>query len=123
MIQMTNNIFLNGICRPWNIHTASFLALSLRVLAEVKGGSTLSDWRDKFSQFIPQRQSMQVDKNGIARISVYGTLFNKEAPYFVAGYGGSDYEEILDDLKAANSDNSVKGIFLSIDSPGGHACG
>lgn len=66
---------------------------------------------------------MQVDKNGIARISVYGTLFNKEAPYFVAGYGGSDYEEILDDLKAANSDNIVKGIFLSIDSPGGHACG
>lgn len=123
MIQMTNNIFLNGICRPWNIHAPSFLALSLRVLAEVKGGSTLSDWRDKFSQFIPQRQSMQVDKNGIARISVYGTLFNKEAPYFVAGYGGSDYEEILDDLKAANSDNSVKGIFLSIDSPGGHACG
>ena len=123
MIQMTNNIFFNGICRPWNIHAPSFLALSLRVLAEVKGGSTLSDWRDKFSQFIPQRQSMQVDKNGIARISVYGTLFNKEAPYFVAGYGGSDYEEILDDLKAANSDNSVKGIFLSIDSPGGHACG
>ena len=123
MIQMTNNIFLNGICRPWNIHAPSFLALSLRVLAEVKGGSTLSDWRDKFSQFIPQRQSMQVDKNGIARISVYGTLFNKEAPYFVAGYGGSDYEEILDELKAANSDNNVKGILLSIDSPGGHACG
>ncbi len=66
---------------------------------------------------------MAVDPNGIAHISVHGTLFNKEAPYFIAGYGGTDYEEILTDIKTANSDDTVKGVFLSIDSGGGHACG
>lgn len=81
---MTNNIFLNGICRPWNIHTGTFLALSLRVLADAKGADSLSEWREKFSQFVPQRQSMAIDPNGIAHISIHGTLFNKEAPYFVA---------------------------------------
>lgn len=39
---MTNNIFLNGICRPWNIHAGTFLALSLRVLADAKGADSLS---------------------------------------------------------------------------------
>lgn len=77
---MTNNIFLNGICRPWNIHAGTFLALSLRVLADAKGAESLSGWREKFSQFVPQRQSMAIDPNGIAHISIHGTLFNKEAP-------------------------------------------
>lgn len=121
MIQMTNNIFLNGICRPWNIHAGTFLALSLRVLADAKGADSLSGWREKFSQFVPQRQSMAIDPNGIAHISIHGTLFNKEAPYFVAGYGGTDYEEVLQDIAVASKE--AKGIFLTVDSGGGHACG
>ena len=118
---MTNNIFLNGICRPWNIHAGTFLALSLRVLADAKGADSLSEWREKFSQFVPQRQSMAIDPNGIAHISIHGTLFNKEAPYFVAGYGGTDYEEVLQDIAVASKE--AKGIFLTVDSGGGHACG
>lgn len=118
---MTNNIFLNGICRPWNIHAGTFLALSLRVLADAKGADSLSGWREKFSQFVPQRQSMAIDPNGIAHISIHGTLFNKEAPYFVAGYGGTDYEELLQDIAVASKE--AKGIFLTVDSGGGHACG
>ena len=118
---MTNNIFLNGICRPWNIHAGTFLALSLRVLADAKGADSLSGWREKFSQFVPQRQSMAIDPNGIAHISIHGTLFNKEAPYFVAGYGGTDYEEVLQDIAVASKE--AKGIFLTVDSGGGHACG
>ena len=116
-----NNSFINGICRPWNIHTPSFLALSLKVLADSKGAATLSQWREKFSQFVPQRPAMEIDSNGIAYIAVHGTLFNKEAPYFVAGYGGTDYDEVLADIKIASKE--AKGILLSIDSPGGHACG
>lgn len=118
---MTNNIFLNGICRPWNIHAGTFLALSLRVLADAKGADSLSGWREKFSQFVPQRQSMAIDPNGIAHISIHGTLFNKEAPYFVAGYGGTDYAEVLQDIAVASKE--AKGIFLTVDSGGGHACG
>lgn len=120
-MKMMNNIFLNSICRPWNIHAGTFLALSLRNLAEVKGSDSLSSWREKFSQFVPQRQSLSIDPNGIAHISVHGTLLNKEAPYFVAGYGGTDYEEILQEIAIA--DKEANGIFLSIDSGGGHACG
>lgn len=118
---MTNNIFINGICRPWNIHAGTFLALSLRTLAEASGGNSLSSWREKFSQFVPQRSPLSIDENGIARISIHGTLFNKEAPYFVAGYGGTDYAEILQEIAVASKE--AKGIFLSIDSGGGHACG
>lgn len=118
-----NNIFINAICRPWNIHTGTFLSLSLRVLDEVNldNAVILSDWRAKFASFIPQRQEMKIDENGIAHISVHGVLFNKEAPYFVAGYGGTDYSEILTDLEMATK--NAKGILLHIDSPGGHASG
>ena len=110
---MTNNIFLNGICRPWNIHAGTFFALSLRVLADAKGADSLSGWREKFSQFVPQRQSMAIDPNGIAHISIHGTLFNKEAPYFVAGYGGTDYEEVLQDIAVASKE--AKGIFRTVE--------
>lgn len=117
-----NNIFLNGISRPWNIHAGSFVSLALRKLpSSQKVAISLSEWREKFSQFILQRQEMSIDSNGIAHISVHGALFNKEAPYFVAGYGGTDYEEIISDISKASKE--AKGIFLSIDSPGGHACG
>ena len=117
-----NNIFVNGISRPWNIHAGSFIALALRTLANTNGTATsLSGWRDRFSQFVPQRQEMSIDSNGIANISVHGALFNKEAPYFVAGYGGTDYDEIIEDVFTASKE--ARGIFLSIDSPGGHACG
>lgn len=118
---MTNNIFLNGICKPWNIHAGTFLALSLRTLAEASGGNSLETWREKFSQFVPQRNPLSIDENGIANISIHGTLFNKEAPYFVAGYGGTDYAEVLRDIKTASE--KAKAIFLKIDSSGGHACG
>ena len=116
-----NNAFLNSISRPWNIHGASFVAYAMRMLAKTEPASTLTGWRDRFSQFIPQRQEMDIDSNGIAHVSVHGALFNKEAPYFVAGYGGTDYEEIIADIATANKE--ARGIILSIDSPGGHACG
>ena len=64
---------------------------------------------------------MAIDPNGIAHISIHGTLFNKEAPYFVAGYGGTDYAEVLQDIAVASKE--AKGIFLTVDSGGGHACG
>ena len=95
--------------------------MSLRVLADAKGADSLSGWREKFSQFVPQRQSMAIDPNGIAHIAIHGTLFNKEAPYFVAGFGGTDYEEVLQDIAVASKE--AKGIFLTVDSGGGHACG
>ena len=75
----------------------------------------------KVSQFVPQRSPLSIDENGIAHISIHGTLFNKEAPYFVAGYGGTDYAEILRDIETASE--KAKAIFLKIDSGGGHACG
>lgn len=124
---MKNNIFINQICRPWNIHAPSFLSLTLRDVINAKDDDKdkrkcdLSEWRDKFSFAIPQREQMQIDKNGIAHISVFGTLLNKEAPYFVAGYGGTDYSEILDDIAVASKE--ARGILLNIDSPGGHASG
>ena len=57
----------------------------------------------------------------VRHLDIHGTLFNKEAPYFVAGYGGTDYEEVLQDIAVASKE--AKGIFLTVDSGGGHACG
>lgn len=125
---MKSNIFLNQICRPWNIHAPSFLSLTLREIVNAKEGSinkkfksSLSDWRARFSFAVPQREEMEIDKNSIAHISVFGTLFHKEAPYFIAGYGGTDYSEILSDIAIASKE--ARGILLNIDSPGGHAQG
>ncbi len=126
---MEANKFLKNSFRAWNILPSAFLELCNRETVQIssrdEAGSLdwtkLSTWRKAFSPFVKQRAQTRIDENGIAHIEVKGALFQSEAPFIVAAYGGTGYEELLEDLKLAES--KARGIFLKIDSPGGHAAG
>eukprot|EP00112_Aurelia_sp_Birch-Aquarium-sp1_P008032 Seg18789.2 transcript_id=Seg18789.2/GoldUCD/mRNA.D3Y31 product="Capsid assembly protease C" protein_id=Seg18789.2/GoldUCD/D3Y31 len=82
---------------------------------------TTSALRDRFSLFWNQRQSMQIVDN-IAIVSVYGPLIQDGSPFDLA-LGATGYEELIEELERANSNESVKAIMLDIDSPGGMVSG
>ncbi len=128
---MEANKFLKNSFRAWNILPSAFLELCNREVVQLstrEDGENndvdfckLSTWRKLFSPFVRQRADTYIDGNGIAHIEVKGALFQSEGPFIVAAYGGTSYEELYDDLKFAES--KARGIFLKIDSPGGHASG
>ena len=126
---MKANKFLQHSFRAWNILPAAFLELCNREVVQIsnedthsRNVSTLADtWRKLFAPFVKQRAQIYMDENGIAHIEIRGALFQSEAPAIVAAYGGTSYEELLADLKSVET--SAKGIFLKINSPGGHASG
>jgi Periplasmic serine proteases (ClpP class) len=127
---MMRNKLLENSFKAWNILPSAFLMLANRDISFAKAvmekdvDTDYSDpetWREMFSPFVMGRSKTFIDDHGIAHISVSGTLFQNEAPYIVAAYGGTTYNELADDLKEA--EEKSQGIFLSIDSPGGHAAG
>lgn len=64
--------------------------------------------------------------SGVAVISIAGALTKEPAPEFLSslGEGGlSSYAEIEDALHAASGDHLVRGVMLSISSPGGETGG
>lgn len=121
--------FLRMSFRAWNILPAAFLELCNREALQLSHvqeygtseGATLDKLRELFAPFVKQRAKFRIDDNGIAHIEVRGTLFQDEAPYAIALYGGTGYNELLDDLD--NAEKRARGIFLKINSPGGHASG
>jgi capsid assembly protease len=73
------------------------------------------------STFYNLRESMSVE-NGIATIHAYGPLL-KDASFIDEILGATGYESLAADLEAAAADESVKGILLKVQSPGGMAMG
>ena len=61
-------------------------------------------------------------RDGIAILPVMGPLF-KRANLFTAISGATSYDVLMRDLETALSDDSVTGIMLQVDSPGGEASG
>lgn len=60
--------------------------------------------------------------NGVAIISIVGSLVNRGA--WIGSYSGmTSYEGIRHQLASAAKDNTVHGVLLDIDSPGGEAVG
>lgn len=122
--------FIQNSFRVWNILPSAFLELCNRKVVQlsqkpsadsISDYTKLSVWREAFAPFVKQRAKTNIDKNGIAHIEVRGTLFQSKAPFVVAAYGGTDYGELLEDLK--NAEQNARGVFLKIDSPGGYASG
>lgn len=129
MITMKNKLLENSF-KAWNILPSAFLMLAnkdtsfAKIVIEKNADVDYSNpdtWRNMFALFVNGRCKRTNDENGISRIDVCGTLFQNEAPYIVAAYGGTSYAELERDLRDAENDS--KGIFLNIDSPGGHASG
>lgn len=76
-----------------------------------------------FGEDAPKRQRMSVT-NGVARIPISGVLL-KKVPAWLRWFGvdATSYSDIQDDIASALSNDGVKEIVLSVDSPGGQVAG
>ena len=70
----------------------------------------------------PEKHEYGISKEGIAVIPVIGTLVRRTVG-LEAQSGLTSYVGLEAQLDAALNDNSIKGILLDIDSPGGEAGG
>lgn len=66
---------------------------------------------------------MIVDKHGIARIPIRGTISHRAGSVTRVSRVGTSVEQIRADLDAAIEDDAVKAIVLDVDSPGGSVAG
>lgn len=76
-----------------------------------------------FGEDAPKRSRMTV-AGGVARIPISGVLL-KKVPAWLRWFGvdATSYSDIQDDIASALSDDGVKEIVLSVDSPGGQVAG
>ncbi len=113
-----NNLFLQNADKAWSIEASSFLSLSLKKELNIETPRKEESvvWREYWDIFT-QRPPMKIDDNGIAHIHVFGVLLNKESEFMVAYHSGTNYDEIIRDIKKAETQASA--IILHIDSPGG----
>jgi signal peptide peptidase SppA len=101
--------------KPWLI-TPSMHA-SIRRLVESKLGRAIDEPKAlNFSDFSVQRQPMQIDRNGIAHIHIYGVMGQGLAE-IEKSCGACDTRDVRSELLAASE--SARAIFLEIESPGG----
>jgi signal peptide peptidase SppA len=79
----------------------------------------------EMNRFVGRRSEKggyRVTEDGIAVVSILGTLVNRGA--FVGAQSGlTSYEGLLHQLKTAAGDDRVRGLLLDLDTPGGEAAG
>jgi capsid assembly protease len=107
----------------WYILPSYFQSLKLAVEEQQKQFPAMrqGDLEDMLSLFCPQRPPMEIDRNGIAVISIQGVLGTGLAPIEKL-VGMCDYEDISSEVAAA-LDAGAKAVLFSLSSPGGEANG
>lgn len=88
-------------------------------LERIKAGMMASSFEGETSPANPEDRFSRINK--IAVINITGVIdrYAKDTWW----YGGVSVEEISDDLQAALADDTIDGILLRINSPGGNADG
>lgn len=103
--------------QPWNITSGGWLSvhevLQSRLSADYQAGM--------FSDWVNERTDMEIDRNGIAHISVQGVLA-KGMTKIERSCGNTSYEQIWEDFAAAE-EQGAKGVMLHVNSPGGGCAG
>jgi signal peptide peptidase SppA len=107
------------LCLPEKVETILAVLAGRIGLEEIDGPLP---WASRFAGAPSDRGPYRVTKEGIAVISIVGTLVNRGA-YIGASSGLTSYEGITEQLKKAGKDPEVRGIVLDIASPGGEAGG
>jgi ClpP class serine protease len=107
----------------WYILPSYFASLKLTLEEQVKQFSAMrqQEAEDMFSFFCPQRPPFEIDRNGIAVITVQGVLGNALAPIEKL-LGMCDYEDIASEVAGA-LEAGAKAILFALSSPGGEANG
>jgi signal peptide peptidase SppA len=89
----------------------------IMAVLQSKNNGLLLEMAEQGKQSKAQDSNYTVD-DGIAMITINGTL-SKRMGLIQALSGGTSYSNIQSQIKRAEDDPAVKGIFLDIDSPGG----
>lgn len=97
--------------QPWFITLHAHAAVCR--LVEAKAARAELD----FSDFIQQREPMQIDGNGVAHIHVLGVLGQGLLP-IEKSCGCTDYDDVASDIALATGEGA-RGFFFKIDSGGG----
>jgi ClpP class serine protease len=110
-------------CSAWYILPAYFRSLKLAVEEQEKAFPSMrqGDLENMLTLFCPQRPPMEIDRNGIATISISGVLGTGLSP-IEKMFGMCAYEDISTEVDEA-LDGGAKAILFSISSPGGEANG
>lgn len=103
--------------------SSSFPAEMKEAIASVgaQGDDKKEILRDMLSVYMTQRQQMTTDE-GIAEVHLHGPMLSDASPIDLA-MGSTSYEEIREDIEAANMDEDVKAILLRVNTPGGTVSG
>jgi protease-4 len=86
--------------------------------ARLRGKEPKQGWEDLFLS----RKPMSIDANGIATIHVFGPLGKGIDPFWKI-LGSTDYDDFVAELREAEQNKAVRGLFLDHNSPGGTALG
>jgi ClpP class serine protease len=99
--------------RPWFITPGGYKSVRQVVDARI-ARAEMPDLTDMAGC---EREEMEIDENGIAHISVEGTMA-RGISALEAICGGYDYEWLEEDLEEVQK-LGVKGVFIEFDTPGG----
>jgi capsid assembly protease len=107
----------------WYILPSYFRSLKLAVEEQQRQFPTMrqGDLEDMLTLFCPQRPPLEIDRNGIANISIQGVLGTGLAP-IERLLGMCDYEDISSEVASA-MEGGAKAILFELSSPGGEANG
>lgn len=98
-------------CRPWFITAEGHDAVRQLVAMKV----ARAEW--DFSDFVQQRQPLQIDANGIAHIHILGVLGQGLLP-IEKSCGATDYDDVAGEVAQATQ-AGARGFFFRVDSGGG----
>lgn len=105
---------------PWNL-TPSMLAVVAGILARRMAGVEVE--RAEIEAALVNRKNLPQPKmGGTAIVPVYGVLAPR-ANLMSDMSGGTSFEDLTKQLRAAVADKSVRNILLDVDSPGGSVSG
>lgn len=108
---------------PWYILPSFFRSLKLAAKEQLEefSGMRASEAEDMFALFCPVRPPLDIDRNGIASISISGVLGNGLAP-LEKMLGMCAYEDIAAEVDRA-VEEGAKGLLFNLSSPGGEVNG
>ena len=118
-----NNLLAELLTEPWAMEPRALEAFISRVRAGMIGVEARGHLAAFGDEQTPKRQRM-TSAGGVARIPISGVLL-KKVPAWLRWFGvdATSYSDIQDDIASALSDDGVKEIVLSVDSPGGQVAG
>jgi len=107
----------NLINNPWLITQDAYLGIQFAFDKYIEGGMAVDDELEEGNL------ARDYSSDNIAVVPVQGTLMRGVSPAVAKFFGITDTAVLKDKINALAEDDSINGVLLDIDSPGGSASG